>query len=88
MIALEHLCIHTTGSEHLEAVISTGMRYAVPRHGDPKRWDWSCALRSLDFAFQRNGMLADFVAEMTPEQRTAAWVLHGAEGERLRRAMR
>lgn len=86
--ALHAACIGTTGSEHYEAVIATGTRYAVPRHGDPVRWDWGVTLRSLDFAMQRHRMLADFVAEMTPEQRAAAWSMGGHEGERLRRAMK
>lgn len=87
MTALAHLCAHTTGSEHLEAVIATGLRYAVPRHGDPARWDWGTTLRSLDFALQRHRMLADFVAEMTPEQRACAWQSTTDEARRIRRLM-
>ena len=85
---LEHVCSLTTGSEHLEAVISTGLRYAVPHHGSSDRWDWGVTIRSIDFALQRHKMLVEWVKDMTPEQRAAAWELAGPEGERLRRLMR
>lgn len=88
MSTFAHVCANTTGSEHHESVIATGKRYAVPHHGHPTRWDWSNTLRSLDVALQRGRMLVDFVAEMTPEQREAAWTIDGPEGERLRRVMR
>lgn len=82
---LHAACIGTTGSEHYEAVVSTGTRYAIPRHGDRVRWDWGATLRSLDFALQRHTRAKATVAEMTPAQREALWGETGPDVDYLRR---
>lgn len=81
---LERMAGEITGSEWYEALVSTGLRYGVPRHGDTCRWDWSITMKSLSLACQKNEQLRSTAKEMGP----AVWLVGGEDGERLRKALR
>jgi hypothetical protein len=77
-----------SGSEWLEALIATGRKYSVPRHGHPCRWDWSITLKSLSLACQRSKMIADMAKDLTPEQRDALWQDDSDAAAELRKALK
>jgi hypothetical protein len=65
---------HPTGSEWLEALISTGKQYAVPRlTAGADLWDGTITIKSLSLAMLRHARLLVVAACVTPAQRLAVW---------------
>lgn len=77
------------GSQHLEAVITAGVRgFGGPPHGHESRWDWSVTLKSLSYAMQRHERLATYAKDMSPAEREAVWADPSPEAEAMRRVLR
>lgn len=81
---LERMAGEIPGSEWYEALVRTSLRYPVPWHGHPSRWDWGVMLKSLSLAIQKHEQLRETAKEMGP----AVWLVVGDDGERLRKALR
>lgn len=65
---------YPTGSEWLEALISTGLKYPVPRlTGGADLWDGTVTVKSLGYALDRYYRMVDAYAEMSEAERAAVW---------------
>lgn len=75
------------GSEWCEALISTGLRYAVPRlTGGRDLWDGTVTVKSLALAMQRFERMRQAYAEMSSEEQSAVWA--DPDMAEMRRAVR
>lgn len=88
MSQLMALADKITGSEWLEALIATGLKYSVPWHGHPSRWDWGVTLKSLSLAIQHDEMVRDIARGLSAEQREALYADNSEAAFRLRKALK
>jgi hypothetical protein len=76
------------GSEWYEALVATGVRYPVPWHGHPSRWEWGMTAYGLGMAQLRGKQIAKVAKELTPDQRAVLWSDTSEAGQALRKALR
>lgn len=81
---LERLAGEIPGSEWMEATIRTGMRYPIPWHGHPSRWDWGVTLKTMILAFQKHEQMVATAKELGDK----LWMMNDETGDRLRKALR